>query len=326
MHAHTPRAFTLIEMAAATALGLIGAACFLAMSGAGAPPTGAGADTQANALTAVAKARAEARQLKDAVQIRGIVQAMVIFAHNNKSQYPLPSTIDAGDATIALGEGEAAKSPFTKNTTANIFSILIFNGNVSTETCISPAEVNKRITADNDYAFASPPTAAKPAAALWDPAFSADFSRRVPGGNFSYAHLIPGGKRIARWADTFSTTEAVMGNRGPQILEVGTDAAGEPTAKLRNEKSKTLRIHGDPKTWEGNIAYNDGHVNFETRTAPVGITYPVKAIDEKGAEITRPTPDNLFFDEKNDASMNNAFLGVWIGAGKDVHQFRGIWD
>ena len=32
--------------------------------------------------------------------------------------------------------------------------------------------------------------------------------------------------------------------------------------------SNTLLIHGGRTTWEGNIAYNDNHITFETRPDP----------------------------------------------------------
>jgi prepilin-type processing-associated H-X9-DG protein len=276
------------------------------------------------------QARARARQLKDATQVRGIVQSLVVFAQNNKDSYPLPGVIDTDNATIALAEGGSQES---KNTTANILSILIFNGNISTEIAVSPAEVSRRIKADEDYMFTSPATAAKPASALWDPAFSADFTRREPGGNVSYAHLQPSGTektgRRTKWGDTFSTTEAVVGNRAPAIREVKVGEDGAYEAVLKGEKSKTFRIHGDPKTWEGNVAFNDGHVEFVTSLSPQKppaswVTYMAK--DEKGAERGKSRLDCWYYDEPDDQDGANLYLGIWTKAGERASEFKGIWD
>ncbi|MCC6322646.1 MAG: hypothetical protein IT438_14550 [Phycisphaerales bacterium] len=346
------RAFTLVELAALTVAGAGGAACFVAMgAGPTAPPTKT-ADTEpgdradaktggpVNLLSALARARASARQLKDSTQARGIMQSLVIFAQNNKGSYPLPSALDAANATISLPEpaGEkAAPSAASKDTTANILSILIFNGMISPELCVSPAESNKRIKKMEDYQFTNPAKAAKPADALWDPGFSADFTKRT-GGNVSYAHLQPSVNRRKMWADTFSATEAILGNRAPHIDGVSSDDQGNYTVRIPGEKSNTYRIHGDPKTWEGNIAFNDGHVNFETSLAPrkpvaaeEGVpasswaTYAAKDPTAPGKSVGRL--DCWFYDEPDDSGDGaNIFLGMWVQAGEKAAAFKGIWD
>ena len=95
------------------------------------------------------------RQLKDQTQVRGIVQAMQLWAQNNGDRYPLPSLIDKDNATV--GEIGAAK-----DTTANIYSILIYNGNIPTEICVSPAESNGKIEEFGTYALDKPASAVNP--------------------------------------------------------------------------------------------------------------------------------------------------------------------
>src|SRR5436190_4420652 len=51
-------------------------------------------------LPALGKARQSARQLKDSTQVRGIHQAMVVWAQNNGDFYPLPSQVDKQNQTI----------------------------------------------------------------------------------------------------------------------------------------------------------------------------------------------------------------------------------
>src|SRR5690606_12432282 len=125
-------------------------------------------------LPALGKARASARQLKDATQIRNIVQAMVVFAQNNQDSYPLPSRLDTGNTTINNHGNDITR----KDNTGNVLSILVFQGAVSTELCINPAESNTaQIVRDDKYEFADPRMAQTAYSgvstlALWDPGFA----------------------------------------------------------------------------------------------------------------------------------------------------------
>jgi hypothetical protein len=83
-------------------------------------------------------------------------------------------------------------------------------------------------------------------------------------------------------------------------------------------KSNTFLIHGAKETWEGNIAYNDNHVQYETALAPAGATYK-DAADAKQA-------DCLFFDETDDASKINNFMGIFTKAGATKAEYGAIWD
>jgi prepilin-type N-terminal cleavage/methylation domain-containing protein/prepilin-type processing-associated H-X9-DG protein len=247
------------------------------------------------------------RQLKDSTQVRGIVQAMVIWAQNNNGKYPLPSEIDAQGFTLP---GEA----HTKDTTGHVLSLLIYNGNISTDLCISPAESNTgQAVRSDDYEFTNPKAAVKPEDAIWDPRFRGtpldapigDRAADSPANN-SYAQLVNLGARREKWKDTFATTEAVFGNRGPAYA--AEDSAPHPQSgkwKLLDgplgRDSNTLLIHGGRTTWEGNIAYNDGHVSFETRPAPDGVAY------SRGGDPKKlNTPDNLFVNESDETDGDTA--------------------
>jgi hypothetical protein len=257
-------------------------------------------------LPALGRARQSARQIKDATQTRGVHQGMVLWAQNNNDNYPIPADADKENHTVNLGNAD----PAGKNTTANIFSMLLYHGFFSPELCVSPAEANPRIRLDDDFSLAAPKIAGKdPAKALWDPAFSADFTSKQ-GGNVSYAHTPPADKRLAQWALTFSETEPVIGNRGPQIKKVD-----GPVAVPVNKQSYTYLIHGGRTTWEGNIAYNDNHVDFETTMFPN--TIQIK---------DRPWQDCLFFDEPEDKEGTNAFLGIITKGAATLREVTFIWD
>src|SRR5262245_57436403 len=107
------------------------------------------------------------RQIKDSTQIRGIHQGLVLWAQNNRDQYPMPSELDAKDTTLLPGEGD------TKDLPRHMMSILIFNGFFSPEICVSPAEANPQIKIYDKYEYSTPTAATAPNLALWDPAFRA---------------------------------------------------------------------------------------------------------------------------------------------------------
>ena len=64
--------------------------------------------------------RQAARQLKDSSQVRGILQALVLFSQSNGDQFPLPSAADIDNDTVPeLGTA--------KDASANIYSLLMWN-------------------------------------------------------------------------------------------------------------------------------------------------------------------------------------------------------
>ncbi|XVJ59205.1 MAG: prepilin-type N-terminal cleavage/methylation domain-containing protein [Tepidisphaera sp.] len=262
------------------------------------------------------------RTPKCAYNVRGIHQGMILFSQANRDQYPLPSVLDKANSTVALAEGA---DPTSKDTTAAIISTLIYGTFFGPETCISPAESNGAIVIDHDYQFAQPRGAVDPRLALWDPAFSADFtgSAGVESGgkgesNFSYAHMMPSGARADKWTHTnFDAAQAVLGNRGPLITGV-TKGIRRAVTPAFDTGSNTLLIHGSRTAWEGNIAYNDNHVSFESTMWTESVTYK----DAAGAEWL----DVLHFDEPDDASGLNNFLGIYAQAGPTPAAFKTIWD
>jgi prepilin-type N-terminal cleavage/methylation domain-containing protein/prepilin-type processing-associated H-X9-DG protein len=253
-------------------------------------------------LPALGKARASARQMKDATQVRGIQQACAIWANQNQGNFPDPGKIDAADTTVTAPVTGFADS---KNSTGNIMSLLIFTGGISVELCINPAEsATQYVYQDASYEFDNPEEAEDRNNALWDPNFAGStkdsgYGQTAGVSNNSYAHILPLGRRKARWQDTFTTTEAVFGDRGPAYTA---NVAGQrPTTNrwtllntAEGTGSATLAIHGSRNSWEGNIAYNDGHVTFETKPDPDGVTYR----RQSGNPLT--VPDNLFVNETDE--------------------------
>jgi prepilin-type N-terminal cleavage/methylation domain-containing protein len=273
-------------------------------------------------LPALGKARASARQLKDSTQVRGIHQGMVLWAQNNQDNYPIPSQIDRANNTTTAGAG--------KDVPRNVLSILIYNNFFSPELCVSPAESNGLIRVDDKFSFSQPQfaTATDKSLALWDPRFRATPPtggevEPAPGanaantnGNTSYAIMPFFGGRASRWTNTFQATEAVIGNRGPAYTAVGSGAtiSWVLAAAVTNPNgttpvgvgSNTLLIHGGRTTWEGNIAYNDNHVSFETRPDPETSPFTFNTLPAG----SRSQPDNLFVNENDNTRAVDTNLGT----------------
>ena len=252
-------------------------------------------------LPALGKARQSARQLKDSTQVRGIHQSMVTWAQNNREEYPLPSKIDRNHATIA--DPGSSATQFYKDTTGNILSAMISEGFIPVDMTISPAEVNGAIEKYEDYEFDKPQKAVDPDHALWDPAFAGtpeDYT--LGGGTYwkdegvghnSYAHMPPFGARKHKWSSTFGATEAAFGNRGPLFDWQDPSWVLSTAHEELGTGSNTLLIHGGRTQWEGNVAYNDNHVAFETRADPEGLTWTFTGLSEG----ERTQTDNLFVSE-----------------------------
>lgn len=253
-------------------------------------------------------------QFKDATQIRGIHQAMVTFAGNNQDSYPLPSLLDAQDTIPTIGGVRLRGTE--KDLPRWMISMLIYNGSITPELLVSPKEPNRSIRIDKNYEFNNPSAieASKRSIAILDPAFAAypdepggdtpiqRQGRFAPNAGFSYALVPLAGARRALWSSTFDGTQAIIGNRGPWYEQ---DAAGEwllnrkdrrGAAKIRASGSNTLLIHGARTSWEGNVARNDGSVNFETRPDPENI--PLFHWSSDGGSNPIPTRfDNIFANE-----------------------------
>lgn len=265
-------------------------------------------------LPRLGRTRDGARHIKDASQIRGLMQGMIVWAQNNKDDYPLPSRIDLNNTTTA--EAGAAKDH-----SANVWSLMVFNGFVPVDLLVSPAEANGNIMPDADYQFSSPPRAVKPHDALWDPAFSVDFTSGM--GAVSYAHNQPSASRISntRWSSTSNQTEVVLGNRGPQVTGVAINGT-RATTTVAHANSNTYLIHGGRTTWEGNIAFSDGNVEFLPDYVWSGMNPKPSYTTTSGARQI----DIPFFDEPDDAEGTNAFLGVFTTAGDAPADWTAIWD
>lgn len=253
------------------------------------------------------------RPMKDFRNVHDIGNGMYLFAQSNKDQYPLPSLLDAAGATI---NAEAS----TKDTTANIISMLIYAKFFAPPICVSPLETNVNIVVDVDFESAAPSSAANPKLALWDPSFSADFTR-PKGGNLSYALMLPSGPRLALWTTNASSTQAILGTRGPLIAGVTKVVNGQVTPRY-NRESLSMRRFGSQAMWQANVAYNDGGMGGTTELWDTGSRGVITYTDSAGIAW----PDLLHYDEPDDKSGLNNYLGIFTTSGKTPQEFNPIWD
>jgi hypothetical protein len=136
----------------------------------------------------------------------------------------------------------------------------------------------------------------------------------------------PFGKRRSKWSNTFSATEAVLGNRGPQYKLTGDGNTGSWTLAESadgnvaiGKSSNTLLIHGGRQTWEGNIGYNDNHVNFETKPDPDGLTYTFTGLQD-GKQTKN---DNVFV---NESDLDRTKKDFKIGTDDNANAYITLWS
>lgn len=318
------RGFSIVDLAGV----LVGTALLAATAGAfvGWAPEDEGEEPDEATL----KSRAKSKQLKDATHVRAIHQSMVLFALNNKDEYPVPSKFDISGDTVT-------GTPESKDTTSNIYSILVYQGLLPIEMLVSPLETNKKIQAYGGFVSVAPPTAVNPKKALWDPAFNADFTLEGKNGGASYAHAMPFKGRLGGiWANSFDSSHAVVSTRGPEISNVVYDEENKTaTMTLAKLDSRTLhffdaaneeRKEGEPVLWRGNIAYNDNHVDLLASKYGNAQVVTAKDVTTYRFSEGRLRPDILFYDEDPNPQADNQFLGIFVSSGKLRADWKSIWD
>ncbi|MGP1272617.1 MAG: type II secretion system protein [Phycisphaerales bacterium] len=289
-------------------------------------------------LPALAGARNNARKLKDAAQIRSILQGFENWAPDNDSRYPLPSVVDASGTTIDVPADRALE----KDNTGNIFSLMIAAELVQAADFISPVETNDQVEEYTTY-NTSNPDAENPEFALWDPGFAGVTAetgtaggdiRTSELGNNSYAHLAPFGARRTKWQTGGGAGLALVSNRG--TIYQGDAVSGWRIATTgigaNGGQSNTLLFYTPDNEWSGNVGYADSSVNFENQADPDGLRIAVASGDETGR-------DNIFVNE-DEASSNgapsnrlrpdqgtNSYLRPWYNISGTGDSFRATpWD
>ena len=266
-------------------------------------------------LPALGKARRAAQQISDSAKVRSLTQAFQNFASGNRDRFPLPSALDTANRTIPLNQataGQTIQFAFQKDTTNNIYSILCFGAFTVPEDLVGASEPNSQIGVDENYQFSNPSAIVRVEdreLAQWDPAFSVT--------NTSFAHTPPFGARQRIWESTFSATEAIAGNRGPDYglangapliasrnrVWVLTGTQGVQTGNDMNDltagtDSVRLQIHGARNSWSGIVGFNDAHATFELDPTPDAIQMTVTDNSTAIMPQDRTIDDNVFENEQ----------------------------
>lgn len=267
-------------------------------------------------LPALGKARQSAKRLQDSSNIRSVVQGFATFSSANRGRYPQPSRIDNADTTIndgfnvnGINYTGVAQNPQVKDTSQNIFSILIWDSFSQPEVLISPVEQSSSFRPDTDYQLSNPQAvidggnpgnSGQPGSlALWDPGFMSSPGPTGVGGNLSYFHMPIFGARRSLWRDNFDATQALVGNRGPTYLP--RTNIQEPwqleTNTSTGDGSITLLMHGNRTRWEGLVGYNDAHVDFANDAAPENLLFTFTG--DSIPQGFQTQPDNVFVNEND---------------------------
>jgi prepilin-type N-terminal cleavage/methylation domain-containing protein len=231
-------------------------------------------------LPALAKARAQAKLLKDNAQIKQMHTGWVVFSRELDGKFPTPGLINRGPDPI-LGEtpGRGPENVLA-NDHANMHSVCIMQNYYTPDLIVGPTEPSGNVFIFDQYDWDLYDVTQD---IYWDDRFAVDLDS---GCNTSYASSPIGGPRKAQWSETFDSKYAAAGNRGVKWGEI-------------RAESLTYEIHGGRKQWVGNVCYNDNHVVTEDTFYPVGLDASTAA----GGVV----PDNLF---RNDQGGNDNLDGL----------------
>lgn len=244
-------------------------------------------------LPALAKARAQAKLIKDGSQIRGIHQSWLIFAREFDGVFPIPGVIarqpvnlPTGGTAIMPGRGNENK---IANTHDNLYSACIMQNYFSPELCVGPTEPSGMVFIMDTFNW----DLYNPIENIyWDGEFSADLQT---GANFSYAQMPIGGKRRAtQWRESLDEKFAMVGNRGVKNGSLQEDEYLD---------SITIETHGGRKQWLGNIIYNDNHVAVENTFTPEGLIYRQNGLTQF---------DNLFKNDMGTGPSDYSGSDSWL--------------
>ncbi len=218
-------------------------------------------------VPALGRIRDTANRMKSSTQIRGIHQGLVTFAQGNGAQEYFAGLDSAGAELVDGG----ADIPWVDGATLGELSVearlalLMGNDFYSADFLISPSERAPIASYDVTEDEATPTVA-----------FSDD--------NYSYAMLQVDTtiSRNAEWRNTINSQAPILSDR--VIAQTGATFVPGTEADYSS-------LHSE-NNWRGNVAYNDGHVEFETT--------PLLTLTKMGDVETES--DDLFEDASNTAA------------------------
>ena len=219
-------------------------------------------------LPALGAARTTARRMQNSTQIRGIQQALVIYAKGNKGWY---TGLNSKGKIINGSEIQGTENNQHGGDVGTRHLLLFTGGYIDGNYAISPIDASKIAwTTTNEI---------------------------ITIKNFSYAMLRiqeadkannwpEHGKVVSEWADTGNTEAVVMGDRN----------TGSNDQSSLNGPGRISSIHTekDRGEWKGTIVFNDNHTKF--RDHPYSTT--------RYSDANRNAWDMLFKDRDQSGSTD----------------------
>ena len=214
-------------------------------------------------LPALAKARANAKRIKDGSQVRSIHQAWLTYAREKEGSFPVPGLVRRLP-DLQLNKRVPGRGPedLEMNSTAYIHSLCVAQNFYGPDICVGPTEPSSKVYVKDDYNWdVINPIGDNPI--YWDEEFYSDLTG-TDGSNVSYASIPCGGERRQKqWRDSLDAQFVAICNRG--VIN------GESDNAAIYLRSTTLEIHGNNKQWIGNVCWNDNHITVEDGFYPEGI-------------------------------------------------------
>ena len=246
-------------------------------------------------LPALSKARAQAKMLKDATQVKEIHQAWLVFSRQQEGIFPTPGLIDRQAFNIGGVDQEVpgrGREDISQNVTANLHSAMIMQNYYGPQIVVGPTEPSSRVYIKDDYNYELYQPNDQTDDVHWDPEFVANVGDE---SNVSYASMPMTGKRKkTQWRDSLISDFPMIGNRGVQWGQSG-DVY---------EDSVTLQTHGSEKQWLGNICFNDNHTTTEESFYPEGVYYT--------SETGESVPDNIFKNDSGPSDFSPDGFDGWL--------------
>lgn len=214
------------------------------------------------AVSGPCRTRRPALRMINGTQVRGIQQGMATLSYDNGKHYPgLDASGKLKSAITASAKEYGAAAP-TNADQSIVYAILLTNSYFTPEYAISPKETDTAIV----------PAPAVTAVATID-------QRR-----YSYALLQFAGNDNAGRRKEWKSTE---NSQCPAV----TDRSMAIDPFLKTTSIHTAATVADSASWEGNIAWNDNHVTYET--SGLISAYKTKVGDATGSADEM---DDLFLD------------------------------
>jgi len=198
-------------------------------------------------LPALNAAKERANRVKCASNLRQIGQGILLYANDNKQQYPRTIYTDAATYTCFSGTGVAATDPFAAGTVSNndvtaAMFLLVRNADINPEVFVCPSSNGEKDTLGN-----KPPTQ------------RCNFSNP---NNLSYSYANP-----------YAATPAIglgykLNGNVPADLAIAADRNdGDMDNTVKSDSPSSLQKKNNSQNHERdgqNVLFNDGHCEWST--------------------------------------------------------------